>query len=235
MDKKIHRETHELLESAPEDSVPRFTRREFCVTTTVGTGALVAATTTGCGTAQRPKTQKQHKTPKKPMEGRTEVTLRINAREHRQLVEPRWTLLHVLRNHLGLTGTKVGCERGECGACTVLLDDKPHYACMLLAVDVEGREITTLEGLLDGEDLGDVQKAFAEEDALQCGYCTPGQIMAIEGLLRQDPSPGDAQIRRGMSGNLCRCGTYPHIKNAAHRAAKLRAGRSTKAGDGGRT
>jgi len=150
------------------------------------------------------------------------ITLVINGRKRRLLVEPRWSLLFVLREKLGLTGTKVGCERGECGACTVLLDGLPHYACLLLAVEVEGYEITTLEGLMLGEKLGPVQQAFLEEDGFQCGYCTPGQMMAVEGLLRSNPDPSLAEIRRGVSGNLCRCGTYPNIFRAVQRAAELK-------------
>ena len=154
----------------------------------------------------------------------TKVVLTINGRRYRLLVEPRWSLLYVLREGLGLTGTKVGCERGECGACTVLIDEVPRYACLTLAVEAEGARITTVEGLMKGETLGAVQKAFAEKDALQCGYCTPGQIMAVEGLLRKNPAPTDEEIRRGMSGNLCRCGTYKHIINAAKRAAEQKRG-----------
>jgi xanthine dehydrogenase YagT iron-sulfur-binding subunit len=152
----------------------------------------------------------------------TKVVLLINGRSYRLLVEPRWSLLYVLREGLGLTGTKVGCERGECGACTVLIDDVPRYACMTLAVEVEGAKITTLEGLMKGEELGPVQQAFAEHDAFQCGYCTPGQIMAVEGLLRKKPRPSVEEIRSGMSGNLCRCGTYKHIVNAAKHAAEMK-------------
>ena len=152
----------------------------------------------------------------------TKVTLRINGRNYRLLVEPRWSLLYVLREGLGLTASKAGCERGECGACTVLIDDVPRYACMTLAVEAEGTKITTLEGLMKGEDLGPVQQAFVEHDAFQCGYCTPGQIMAVEGLLRANPSPSAEDVRRGVSGNLCRCGAYKHIFNAAHKAAELK-------------
>jgi xanthine dehydrogenase YagT iron-sulfur-binding subunit len=152
----------------------------------------------------------------------TNVTLRINGRNYRLLVEPRWSLLYVLREGLGLTGAKAGCERGECGACTVLIDDVPRYACMTLAVEAEGTEITTLEGLMKGEDLGPVQQAFVEHDAFQCGYCTPGQIMAVEGLLRANPHPSADDIRRGVSGNLCRCGAYKHIFSAAQKAAELK-------------
>jgi xanthine dehydrogenase YagT iron-sulfur-binding subunit len=150
------------------------------------------------------------------------VALRINGRTHRLLVEPRWSLLHVIRERLGLMGSKAGCERGECGSCTVLIDGVARYACLTLAVEAEGTEITTIEGLLRGEQLGATQQAFLEEDAFQCGYCTPGQIMAAEGLLRANPSPDLAQIRQGMAGNLCRCGTYVHIVKAVDRAAELK-------------
>jgi xanthine dehydrogenase YagT iron-sulfur-binding subunit len=154
----------------------------------------------------------------------TKIRLLVNGRRHRLLVEPRWSLLFVLREKLGLTGTKVGCERGECGACTVLINGEPRYACMTLAVEAEGKEITTLEGLMRGEELGPVQQAFLEHDAFQCGYCTPGQIMAVEGLLRVNPNPSPEEIRRGLSGNLCRCGTYEHILRAGRRAAELKRG-----------
>lgn len=150
------------------------------------------------------------------------IELTINGRKHRFLVEPRWSLLFILREHLGFTGTKVGCERGECGACTVLIDDVPRYACMTLAVEADGRAITTVEGLMQGEELGPVQRAFIEKDAYQCGYCTPGQIMAVEGLLRKKPSPTQEEVREGVSGNLCRCGAYVNIFKAAQRAAELK-------------
>ena len=153
-----------------------------------------------------------------------EITLKINGRAHRLLVEPRWSLLYVLREELGFTGTKVGCERGECGACTVLIDNIPRYACMTLAVEAAGMEITTLEGLMHGEKLGAVQSAFVEHDALQCGYCTPGQIMAVEGLLRKTPDPSLDEIRNGVSGNLCRCGAYVNIFKAAKKAGELKRG-----------
>jgi xanthine dehydrogenase YagT iron-sulfur-binding subunit len=150
------------------------------------------------------------------------VKLLVNGRSHRLQVEPRWSLLFVLREKLGLTGTKVGCERGECGACTVLIDGQPRYACMTLAVEAVGKEIITVEGLMKGEELGPVQQAFLEHDAFQCGYCTPGQIMAVEGLLRSNSNPSLEEIRHAVSGNLCRCGAYAHIFKAAQRAAELR-------------
>lgn len=150
------------------------------------------------------------------------ITLRVNGRRHRVKVEPRWSLLEVLREKLGLTGSKLGCGRGECGACTVLIDGQPRYACLTLAPEAEGKEITTVEGLLTGEGLGPVQQAFLANDAMQCGYCIPGQIMAAEGLLRANPNPSIDEIRRGMSGNLCRCGSYVHIFKAVGDAAKTK-------------
>lgn len=148
------------------------------------------------------------------------IRLNVNGSLRTAAVEPRWSLLYVLREIFGLTGSKIGCDRGECGACTVLLDGVPHYSCLTLAVEAQDRAITTVEGLLDGEQLGPVQAAFVEEDAFQCGYCTPGQIMAVEGLLRRNPSPSAAEIRRGCAGNLCRCAAYQNIFAAADKAAR---------------
>jgi xanthine dehydrogenase YagT iron-sulfur-binding subunit len=182
----------------------------------LGAGAVAAATLGRSGEAAPPEVADAVEP--------TRVTLLVNGRRHRLLVEPRWTLLHVLRERLGLTGSKPGCERGECGACTVLIDGVPRYACLTLALEAEGHEVTTIEGLMRGEELGPTQQAFAAEDALQCGYCTPGQIMAAEGLLRAMPAPTVAEIRLGMSGNLCRCGAYPHIVKAVRRAAEARKG-----------
>jgi len=196
------------------------TRRGFIGT--VGAGAVAAATGVAAKTAEA------HA--EITADDMAQVALNINGRVHRMLVEPRWTLLFILRDRLGLTATKVGCERGECGACTVLIDGKPRYACMTLALEAEGAEITTLEGLMDGEELGDVQQAFLEEDALQCGYCTPGQVMAAEGLLRANPEPSLEQIRHGMAGNLCRCAAYVHIFRAVDRAAGMRAAEMKKGG-----
>jgi xanthine dehydrogenase YagT iron-sulfur-binding subunit len=150
------------------------------------------------------------------------VTLTVNGRAHQVMVEPRWTLLYVLREKIGLTGAKEGCGRGECGACTVLIDGVARYACLTLAVEAQGTAVTTVEGLLEGESLGPVQAAFVEEDAYQCGYCTPGQIMSVEALLRKNPSPSIDEIRTAVSGNLCRCGAYAHIFKAAAKAAGKR-------------
>ncbi len=188
------------------------TRRGFLGT--VSAGAAAVAT----GVAHRAEAIPEITDP----DAMVRITLSINGRLHRLLTEPRWTLLFVLRELLGITGTKAGCERGECGSCTVLIDDVPRYACMTLAVEAEGAEITTVEGLLDGEELGITQRAFVEHDAFQCGYCTPGQIMAAEGLLRANPEPDIHQIQHGMTGNLCRCAAYVHIFRAVELAAELK-------------
>ena len=195
------------------------TRRGFL--TAMGTGA-VAAGVSGTLLAKESQDQKPEEAGADVM---TPVKLLINGRPFELLVEPRWSLLYVLREKLGLTGVKVGCERGECGACTVLIDNVPHYGCLMLALEAEGSEIVTLEGLMDGEELGPVQQAFLEHDAYQCGYCTPGQVMAVEGLLRKTATPSPEQIRTGVSGNLCRCGAYVNIFKAAERAAQLKAGK----------
>jgi xanthine dehydrogenase YagT iron-sulfur-binding subunit len=192
---------------------PGVSRRGFIAT--VGTGAVAAATVAKLGADGAPAAP----VPEGPEMVR--VALDVNGRIHRLLVEPRWSLLYVLRERLGLTATKVGCERGECGACTVLINDRPRYACMALAVEAQHQRVITLEGLMKGEELGAVQKAFLERDALQCGYCTPGQIMAVEGLLRSSTAPSHEDIRLAVSGNLCRCGAYTHIFKAAARAAEL--------------
>lgn len=197
------------VDKQPESGV---TRRGFLGS--VGAGAAAVAT----GVTSRAEAVPEITDP----EEMVQIALKINGRLHRLLVEPRWTLLFVLRDRLGITGTKAACERGECGSCSVLIDELPRYACMTLAVEAEGTEITTIEGLLDGEELGEVQQAFVEHDAFQCGYCTPGQIIAAEGLLRANPAPTEAEIRHGMSGNLCRCGTYQHIVNAVTHAGENR-------------
>jgi xanthine dehydrogenase YagT iron-sulfur-binding subunit len=192
---------------------PGVSRRGFIAT--LGTGAVGAAARAAAGPAPPEQALPE-------AAGLTEVTLLINGRRERVLVEPRWSLLFVLRERLGLTGSKQGCERGECGVCTVLMDGKPRYACMTLALEAEGVAITTVEGLMAGEELGPVQQAFAEHDAFQCGYCTPGQVVAAEGLLRANPHPTMDEIRLGMSGNICRCGAYAHIFKAVEHAAGQR-------------
>ena len=148
------------------------------------------------------------------------LSLTVNGRVQTVTVEPRVTLLRALRNHLGLTGAKEVCERGACGGCTVLLDGAPICACLLLAVDAVGHEITTVEGLGAPDRLSPVQAAFVECDALQCGFCTPGFVVASTALLRQNPHPSLEEIKAGLAGNLCRCGTYGRIFEAVQRAAQ---------------
>ena len=199
----------------PGDNTRRgLTRRTFLKT--MGSGAVAAAASDALmGFSNAAAATPQPETT-------VAIRLSVNGIPREMVVEPRWTLLHVIREKLGITGTKPGCERGECGACTVLVDGIPRYACLTLAVEADGREITTVEGLMDGERLGPVQQAFVEHDAFQCGYCTPGQIMSAEGLLRRSPDPKPEEIRTAMSGNLCRCGAYPHIAAAVSRAARLK-------------
>ena len=150
------------------------------------------------------------------------ITLRSTAGATGSRSSPAGRSWTSFREKLRLTGPKLGCGRGECGACTVLIDGQPRYACLTLAPEAEGKEITTVEGLMKGEELGPVQQAFLANDAMQCGYCMPGQIMAAEGLLRMNPNPSLDEIRRGMSGNLCRCGSYAHIFKAVGDAAKMK-------------
>jgi len=150
------------------------------------------------------------------------LVLTVNGAAHTVTVEPRVTLLRALRNHLGLTGAKEVCERGACGGCTVLFDGEPICACMLLAVDAVGHEITTVEGLGTPEKLTPVQAAFAECDAFQCGFCTPGFVVASTALLKKQPNPDLHEIKAGLAGNICRCGTYSRIFEAVQKAAGQR-------------
>jgi len=152
---------------------------------------------------------------------KTPVRLIVNGQDHEVSVETRRTLLDALHKDLGLTGTKKGCDEGTCGACTVLLNGKPIYACMTLAVDCEGKSIETIENLEKEGHLHPIQQAFIDEDALQCGFCTPGQVMSIKALLDMNPNPTAEEVRHALIGNLCRCGTYPKIIKASLRAAKV--------------
>ena len=151
--------------------------------------------------------------------GAVPVTLAINGEKKDFQLEPRVTLLDALRNYGPLTGTKEVCDRGTCGACTVLVDGKLVYSCMKLAIDAQGHEITTIEGLAKEGQLTPVQQAFIDCDALMCGFCTPGLVLATTALLTENPKPTVDQIKRACSGNLCRCGTYPHVIKAALKAS----------------
>ena len=153
------------------------------------------------------------------------VMLSVNGSRYPLLVEPRRTLLDALRHDLGLTGAKKVCDVGNCGACTVIVDGRAVYSCLLLAVDCDDHEITTIEGLARGNELDPVQEAFIRQDAFQCGYCTSGQVMSVRALLNVHPEPTDEQILRSVTGNLCRCGAYPNILAAARLAAELQSQR----------
>jgi xanthine dehydrogenase YagT iron-sulfur-binding subunit len=190
------------------------TRRELLAVSAVTGGALVGgqlmpgaippAAAQGAGAAPAP----------------LEVVLRVNGNLHRLMLDPRTTLLDALREHLRLTGSKKGCGLGQCGACTVLMDGKRVKACLSLAALVEGREITTIEGLAQGDKLHPLQAAFIERDAFQCGYCTSGQIMAGVACIAEGHAGSPQEIRDWMSGNLCRCGAYDHIVAAIQDAAR---------------
>jgi xanthine dehydrogenase YagT iron-sulfur-binding subunit len=151
------------------------------------------------------------------------ITLQVNGTAHALVLEPRRTLLDALRSDLQLTGTKKVCDLGDCGACTVLVEGHAMYACLLLAVDCDGRQITTIEGLSRHGQLDPVQQAFLQEDAFQCGFCTPGQILSLRALLNETLLPSDADLLRAVSGNLCRCGAYLNILRAGRVAATLAA------------
>lgn len=149
-----------------------------------------------------------------------QISLTVNGKREKMVIEPRTTLLDALRDQLGFTGTKRVCDRGECGSCTIILNGKSVLACSMLALDADGAKVETVEGLANGENLHPLQEAFIKYDALQCGFCTPGFLMSGVALLRKNPSPSMDEIKRGVSGNLCRCGTYPNIFAAVDDAAK---------------
>jgi aerobic-type carbon monoxide dehydrogenase small subunit (CoxS/CutS family) len=181
-----------------------------------GTGAaLAAATAAPALAAQSPAAPAASSAQGK----RTRIRLTVNGVAHRIEVEDRWTLVEVLRDHVGLTGTKIGCDRGECGACTVLLDGRPVYSCSQLAVWADARSVQTVEGLARDGRLSPVQQAFVDHNAAQCGFCTSGQLMAATALLARNPRPNAQQVRAGMTGNLCRCSNYNAIVEAVLAAA----------------
>jgi xanthine dehydrogenase YagT iron-sulfur-binding subunit len=201
----------------PQNSEPgasRVSRRAFL--RGLGTTAVSAATL-GANAVAAELAQANAEKLRGP--GAVPVTLAINGERRSFSLEPRATLLEALRFQAGLTGQKEVCERATCGACTVLLDGVPVYACMMLAVEAEGREITTVEGISRGG-LTPVQQAMVVHDGLQCGYCTPGFVMSLTALLKNNPHPTEAEVRKACSGHLCRCGSYPHIFAAALAAAR---------------
>lgn len=173
----------------------KISRRRFVE----GTGAGIMATTVPLKGQQAPVAAQ---TPS------TNIQITVNGTLHKLKVEDRWTLVEVLRDHLGLTGSKIGCDRGECGACTVLLDGHPVYSCSQLAVWMDGRSIQTVEGLAKDGQLDPLQQAFVEHDGPQCGFCTSGQLMSAKALLNANPHPTADEVRAGMTGNICRCSNY---------------------------
>jgi aerobic-type carbon monoxide dehydrogenase small subunit (CoxS/CutS family) len=184
-------------------------------------GALVGAVTAGVGgkvaAAQRDATLGPSPVP---------VSLTVNGKPHHLLVEPRVVLVDAIRDRIGLTGTKSVCGRGACGACTVLVDGEAQCSCLLLAVEMAGKSITTIEGLKSDNRLAPIQQAFVDADALQCGFCTSGMVMACKALLDHNPHPTRAQIRQAVAGNLCRCGTYPHVFAAVEKVVGLQTAES---------
>ncbi|MEW6263114.1 MAG: (2Fe-2S)-binding protein [Thermodesulfobacteriota bacterium] len=150
---------------------------------------------------------------------KTHIVFRVNGREEELLTAPNRTLLQLLREDLNLTGVKHGCGVGDCGSCTVLLDGRPVNACLVLAAQINGREVLTIEGLAEGDRLSPLQKAFVEKGAIQCGFCSPGMLLSGHALLRTNPRPSEAEIRTAISGNLCRCTGYQKIVEAIQDAA----------------
>src|SRR5947209_166398 len=195
----------------PADANP--SRRDFLHQTTAG--GIAAAGGVG-GSATLLKTRAD--APRAEQSATVPVALEINGRKHELKLDPRVTLLDALREYLGLTGSKKGCDHGQCGACTVLVDGRRIYSCLTLAVVQVGARITTIEGLADGDRLHSVQEAFIKHDAFQCGYCTSGQICSAVGLLSEGHAKTDDEVRELMSGNICRCGAYPNIVAAVQDA-----------------
>jgi xanthine dehydrogenase YagT iron-sulfur-binding subunit len=199
-----------------EPSVPELSRRLFL--STAGTAGIVAAVGSREFAPAAPATGISAET--SHVDGAIPITLRVNGQERRLQVDPRTTLLDCLREHLQLTGTKKGCDHGQCGACTVHVNARRVNSCVSLAVMHEGDEITTIEGLGQPDNLHPMQAAFVECDGYQCGYCTSGQIMSAVALLKEPCGPDDADVKELMSGNICRCGAYPNIVAAIQQARR---------------
>jgi aerobic-type carbon monoxide dehydrogenase small subunit (CoxS/CutS family) len=195
------------------DDAARLSRRGFLF---AGATVTAAATAQACVTVEAP----EGSTAAVIGPGPVPISLRVNGKELHATVEPQRTLADLLRVDLALTGTKVVCDRGACGACTVWLDGLPVCSCMTFALDAAGHDVTTVEGLAKGAELHPVQAAFIEHDAAQCGFCTPGMVMSCAALLERKAAPSLDDVRAAVSGNLCRCGTYPKVFTATLAAAK---------------
>lgn len=203
------------MSSRKDSEQPRkgsgFSRRGFLQGVGIGGGALGSGVLTPEAEAQI--------SPAGVISGETPITLTINGKPYKATVEPRMTLLDVMRHQLDLTAAKRVCDRGTCGACTVILEGKAVYACTVLAIDAQGKQIQTLEGIANGRTRHPLIDAFVNNDAQQCGYCTPGFVMAAKALLDRTPAPTYAQVKAGLGGNLCRCGTYVGVRKAVLEAA----------------
>lgn len=204
---------------------PDWTRREFLAGTSA---ALVVAAAAGTLEAQTPGAAPAIAVD--PAVPHSTIRLTVNGVAREVEIEDRWTLAELLRDRLGLTGTKIGCDRGECGACTVLVDDQPVYACSNLAAWMDGRQVTTVEGLSNGGALSPLQQAFVAHDAAQCGFCTSGQLMSATALLKRNPRPSASDVKSALAGNLCRCGNYNRYVESVV-AAGGGAARSSAGGD----
>ncbi|NUL81944.1 MAG: (2Fe-2S)-binding protein [Armatimonadetes bacterium] len=187
-----------------------------------GVGGAIAGMAIVASPGEAKSRSKRKAQPVLGIKGPVGFNLKINGQTHRLLVEPRVTLLDALREKLKLTGAKRICDRGSCGGCTVLMDGLPVYACMMLAIDAQGKEISTVEGLAPENRMTPLQSAFVEKDALMCGFCTPGFVMSLTALLRSNPNPTEEEIKNAIRGNVCRCGTYPRIIEAALASARRR-------------
>ncbi len=204
------RDASDSAKSNGQRSGPGFNRRDFLK----GSGAAMAAS--AVATAVEESVAQEQKAAKNVVDAApVPVTLEINGKPQTVTVEPRVTLLDVLRNDLNLTGAKEVCTTTNCGACTVLIDGKPIYACARLAIECVGKKITTVEGLGDGTNVDDIVKCFVKHDATQCGFCTPGFVVATRAFVDANPGASAESIRRGLGGNICRCGTYDGIAHAA--------------------
>ena len=203
-----------MKEPNTNDDKIRFSRRGF-IKTAGPTATAVMAGSVDQAAAEMEKDRQEKPLGPDPVA----IELNVNGTVHKVSVEPRITLLDVLRNELDLTGAKEVCDRAQCGACTVLLDDEPVNACMMLAVAVQGRKIRTIEGISPNGKMNKLQEEFVKHDAMMCGFCTPGFVTSLTNLLENVPTATDEQIMKACSGHLCRCGTYPHILKAARAAA----------------